>query len=221
LTQLGSQALYHYQIFKKLSFHAGYQRSQARIHNPDRWSEPTQYLDFGLDYGDALSLQLSRRTLLTFGVSLGSARAVPGTTQYRVLGNANLSHSMGRTWSANVGVARSLGFVAAFQQPVLSDAAFASIGGQLATRVSSVSTASWTRGYIGLDSARHFDSSGASSVLSVGVTRRIGAFAQYSYYRNRLPTGATTLAVLSNFDRQTASVGLTFYAPLYNSQRNR
>jgi outer membrane protein assembly factor BamA len=140
-------------------------------------------------------------------------------TQYRLLGNANLAHAMGRTWIAAAGFSRTLGFIAAFHEPVLADSATASLGGQLTRRIAWTSLALWTRGYIGLDAGRHYDSSGASSNLSFGITRQLGAFLQYSYYRNQLPDGSTTFAGLTNFSRQTAIVGLTLYVPIFNSPR--
>jgi hypothetical protein len=219
LTQLGSQLLYHRQVFRKLGFHVGYTRTQSRTGTSDRWSDPLQSFDVGLDYADALVLQLSRRTTLSFGVALGSARAIPGTTQYRVLGNANLMHSIGRTWFSGISFSRSLGFLAAFEQPALVDTATGTFGGQLATRLSWSSSVSWTRGYIGLDQSKHYDSDYASSVLMYAISRNLEAFAQYSYFRNRLPTALFTLPIPINFDRQAVSVGFSLFDPIFNTQR--
>ena len=220
-TQVSTQALYTHQIWKKLNFHGGYSEFQTRVRNPDGWSEPVRYLDIGLDYNDGLTLRLSRRTTLSFNGSLGSARPVPGRTQYRVLGNVNLTHNLGRTWVSYAGAGRNLGFVAGFRDPILSDSAAAGLGGQLITRVSWMSGASWVRGYIGLDSSRHYDSTSANSMLQFALTRRLGAFLQYTYYTNRLPVGTSALFALGNFDRSTVSAGLTLYAPIFNTQRTR
>lgn len=221
LTQLGSQAAYNYRIFRNLSFHAGYTRTQGRLGNGG-WSEPAQYADFGLDYGDALTFQLTRRTTVSFNASLGSARSIPqGVTQYRLLGSVGLTHLMGRTFVASVLAARGLGFVAAFREPVLTDSVTAAFGGQLATRIAWNSFASLTRGYIGLDQSRSYDGVNVTSGLTFALTRRLGAFAQYNYYRTRMPEGSSPLAVLSNFDRQSVTVGLSLYQPIFNTQRTR
>jgi hypothetical protein len=221
LTQVSSAVGFTHQLFKKLSFHAGYQEYQTRLRNPDGWSQPVRYLDFGLDYSDGLTLRISRRTTLALGASLGSARPVPGSTQYRVLGNANLTHTIGRTWYAFAGANRSLGFIATFEEPILSDTASVGLTGQLLTRLSWTTSATWLRGYIGLDSSRHYDSSSVGSTLSFALARRVGTFVQYTYYTNRLPAGASTLSALSNFDRQTVAAGLTLFEPIFNSQRTR
>src|SRR4029453_3701391 len=101
------------------------------------------------------TLQLTRRTAVSFGAALGSARSFPGFTQYRLLGNAGITHFIGRSWSTTPPFSRSLGFGAAFDQPVLSDLGMGTLGGQLTTRVFWSSVASWTRGYIGLDQSKH------------------------------------------------------------------
>lgn len=209
------------QLVRRLRFRVGYRREEQLLTPSDADVAPTQSIDFGLDYGDVLTLRLSRRTTLSMAVSAGSARSLKGTTQYNVLGNANLTHMMGRTWSTGASYARTLGFVSAFRQPVLQDTATASLGGQLRPRVSLTSSANYTRGYIGLDMSNSFDAYNTTSALSVALHRRISAFAQYSYYGTRLPEGASTLPLLSNFKRSAAVVGVSFWTPLYNSSRAR
>jgi hypothetical protein len=219
MMQLGSSVGYTYQIWRKLNFHAGFNRTQVRLSDGEGWSQPIQWLDLGLDYNDGLTFQLSRHTTLSLAAALGSFRTLPGTTQYRVLGNAVLSHTMHRTWVASTGVSRNLAFVAGFREPVLYDTVFAGISGQLVNRLSSSTVASLNRGYVGLNMANHYDTAGASSVLSFALTRRLAAFAQYSYYRNHIPAGLTTLTALTNFDRQSASVGLTLFEPIFSTAR--
>ena len=96
---------------------------------------------------------------------------------------------------------------------------FGMISGQLRTRISSTSFVSLSRGDVGLVSGSHYDTSGASTSISFGLTRHFQAFAQYAYYRNRIPAGLTTLAAVTNFAQQTASVGLSFYQPIFHSAR--
>jgi hypothetical protein len=219
VTALNGTAVYTHQLLRRLYVSAGYQAWEARVSNPPAWSGPTQSLYFGLDYGDGGSIKLTRRTTLTFGGGLGSARAVPGNTLYRAVGNIGLQRSFGRTWIGYLGAGRSLTFVAAFREPVLFDSAVASFGGQFLTRVSWMTSATVARGYIGLDSSRHYDTFFGASVLSFGITRWLQAFAQYGYYRSTVPTGSTPLSVLTNLDRRTISAGLSLYTPIYHSRR--
>ena len=60
----------------------GYRREQTFM--PTSTRQATQGLDFGVDYGDALQLKLSRRTTLSLTIGAGAAKslfrnhAVPG-----------------------------------------------------------------------------------------------------------------------------------------------
>jgi hypothetical protein len=102
---------------------------------------------------------------------------------------------------------------------VLFDSAVASFGGQPLTRVFWTTSATVARGYIGVDSAAHYDSFYGASVLSFAITRWLQAFGQYSYYRSSVPTGSTTLSVLTNLDRRAISAGVSLYTPIYHSRR--
>jgi hypothetical protein len=217
---LGGSVNYTRRFFRRLNFRATYRYEQSYFGQGPR-AKPLQSVDFALDYGDALTLRLSRRTTLSMNASVGSARSLQGRTQYRLLGGATLAHSMARTWMSSIGASRSLGFVSAFREPVLQDMAMASLGGQLATRVSLTANASFMRGYLGLDTSRSFDSYGASAGLSVALARRISAFAQYVYYGSSLPANATNLPLLAEFSRRAAVVGVNLWAPLYTNPRAR
>jgi len=219
-TSLGSTAGFRHRLFKKLNFRATYTRQQTFV-GGDRSSLPTQSLDFGLDYGDGLNLRLSRRTNLSLAVSAGSARSLQGRTQVRLLGSAILTHSLGRSWSSSASVARTLGFVTGFLEPVLQDTAIARIGGQLSPRVGVTSSAALSRGYIGLDSRRSLTAYSAVAMMSFAVTRRIATFANYTYYVANVPSNASTLPLPSNLSRQSVSVGLSFWAPIFSKPRVR
>ena len=218
-TALSGNAIYTHRLFRNLNLSAGYQAWESRVSNPPGWSGPTQSLYFGLDYGEGGAIQLTRRLTLTFGGGLGSARVVPGNTQYRAVGSVGLQRPFGRTWIGYVGAGRSLSFVAAFRDPVLFDSAVASFGGQPLTRVSWITSATVARGYIGLDSAKHYDTFYGASSFSFAITRWLQAFGQYSYYRALVPTGSTALSVLTNLDRRAISAGVSLYAPIYHSRR--
>jgi hypothetical protein len=114
-----------------------------------------------------------------------------------------------------------MGFIAAFREPVLTDTVSAAFNGQLARRIAWGNQLSLTRGYIGLSQSRHYDSITGLSGLSYALTRRVAAFAQYAYYKSRLPPGSSPLLVLTNFDRQSVTAGVTLYQPIFNTQRTR
>jgi hypothetical protein len=138
-----------------------------------------------------------------------------------VLGNATLTHTIGRTWQADATVVRSLGFLAPFQQPVVYDTAFATLSGQLFRRMVWTSLGGWSRGETAGQSQPPTKTAQAATMLGFGLTRRIQAFVQYAYYSNRVPGGLTPISTLTNFDRQIATVGLSFFQPIIHSTRSQ
>lgn len=221
LASLGSTALFNYRVLRRLSFFAGYNRQQQLRLGTDRDPQTTQGALFGLNYGDALTLRLARRTTLSTNIGLGSWKSLSGQTTYTALGSVGLNHSMARTWSTGISFSRSLGFVAAFDNAVLSDSITAFLGGQLARRVSFTASAGYARGYVGLDTSQSFDSYTAMTGLNIALNRRMSAFTQASYYGNKVPPNTSTLPLLTTFDRSAVVVGVAFFAPLYSNPRVR
>jgi hypothetical protein len=215
---------YNYSITSKINVHAGYFRGQLGVGDS---RTTTQGFDFGANYGDALRLQLTRHTVFTLSPSLSVAVSpIDLATHIAATGSADLEHSFRRTWSSRLSYVRTLGVSPGFQDLVLADTVSAGLNGQLNRRTSSVTTASWTNGQVGFgdSSASQYGalaSYSLSSVLSIGLGRRVGAFVQYSYFKSEVPAGISTLPFLSDFARQSALVGLSLFAPVYNSQRTR
>jgi hypothetical protein len=67
-------------------------------------------------------------------------------TRFFLLGNATLSHQMGRTWTATLTAGRNVDFADGFRDPVVSDRATTSLGGNIARRVQVNAFASAIRG---------------------------------------------------------------------------
>lgn len=218
-TAIGSHVAYTQRITRRVGFHVGYQRTRSRLNGAEREWMVTDGIDAGLDYGD--SIRLTRRTTLSFATSVGAAKSRNGRTQYTLLGSAGIGRGIGRTWSARADYARTLGFVAGFRDAVLSDSVSGYLGGQLARRISWTSGVGLSRGQVGLGTTDSFVTQTASSGLNFGLTRRIGAYVQYTYYRNRLPMGLTTLPILSAYSRNTVTTGLSIWQSIFNTERGR
>ncbi len=54
----------------------------------------------------------------------------------------------------------------------------------------------------------------------MAVTRRIGIFTDYSFYRYEVPAGSTVFTVLPKFSRQSVTAGLTLWVPLISDKRS-
>lgn len=223
-TTVSSGAVLNYQVWRRLSLFAGYRRSQIVLSDAAAAgpAPAAQWLDFGVNYGDGLTLRLGRRTTLTTNVGLGSGRGLTGRTRFTALGNVALTHSIGRTWSTGASFSRILGYQAGFLQQVgLQDIASTFIGGQLARRVSVSAAASYMRGYLDLDMSDYNDNYGASAGLSMALHRRVSLFTQFGYNGSRVPAGFSALPFLPTFSRRVAVVGLTVWSPLYSNPRVR
>ncbi|MDP2390079.1 MAG: hypothetical protein Q8N52_07110, partial [Acidobacteriota bacterium] len=58
-----------------------------------------------------------------------------------------------------------------------------------------------------------------NSRLSAGLTRHLGIFAQYHYYRYNLPPGSSSVVLLPQMSRQGVSVGLSAFVPIFTRER--
>ena len=219
---LTGRVLYNRQLFRTLGVYVGYQWATYQYSGSDQGGV-TQGIDAGFNYGDALTIPLGRHTTASFSGAVTGARAVGSPAHYYLTGSAEIDHTMGRTWTTSAAYHRSYGFMSLFTQPVLQDSVVGSLSGLLAPRVSSTSSVGWTHGYVGANGASNtLNARYASSNLTYGVARRVGLYAQYLYYQYLIPVGPfTTFAVPSNSSRQTASVGVTFWVPIYNNARTR
>jgi len=175
-------------------------------------------LNAGVDFNRPLSL--TRRTQVSF--STGSvAYATQTRTQYRLSGDARLTHEIGRTWSASLVFGRNIGFVDTFDRPILYEAVTAGVSGLITRRVqfnANVRSVDGDVGLTGVDNGYHMYMGTAS--LTTSVSRSIGMSATYYYLQYRFQTGA---ALPTNIDREGERQGIrgtiSVWVPLINRAR--
>jgi len=209
---------FNHTLTRSLGFHAGYGRSDATYRLAGGAPVASDSIDVGVDYGD--TLRFSRRTAFSFGSSTSAVRW-SNETHYRINGSAALTHGFGRSASAALSYSRSTDFNAGFREPLLSDTVSAGFNSQLGRRASWSAQVGYLRSEIGFAStASHYNAFSAGGGVNAAVTRRIGVFADYSFYRNEIPVGSTVFAVLPKFSRQSVSAGLTLWVPLISEKRS-
>jgi hypothetical protein len=218
---LTSSLTFMHQIYRKLTIGVSYTRDRQYSSDPRISTAPISNLNLMINYGDATTFQLARRTTLAVNASAASVRNYRGQNQYTVLGGVMLTHSMRRTWSANAQYMRTLGFQATFREAVLQDTVTGMIGGQLSRRTSVTGTAGIARGYLGLNYNNSFDTVSVLGMLRIAFNRRIGFFTQYSLYDVSLPANSTTIPLLPRYRGHNVVVGVNLFAPLYNNPRVR
>ena len=207
---------FHYALNRDVSLRVAYRYQEAhytnrivRIHSPD----------VGLDFHHALSL--TRRTSLTFGVGT-EATVVREQTRWRVTGNVNVLHEIGRSWTADGGYQRGTYFVDTLAEPVFGDTARAGLSGLISRRIQFDASANATLGDAGFNVQRKFNTYRGTVSLSTALNRHMNIGADYSYYRYKFDDGIELQDGLPrNVNRQSVRAHVSFWAPLMNKTRRR
>jgi hypothetical protein len=173
----------------------------------------------GLNYGKSISL--SRHLTFSFSTGLGAGKDISGSSHYTVIGSAQLVREIGRTWQATAGYNRNIGFSAAFLEPFVSDSVNLAFGGLISRRLSFASSAAASRGSIGFNIPNNTAVGySASATLNYGLSRNVGLGGSYTAYWSSFGAGVNLPpGVLSQSNRQTARVFLTFWEPLFIRRR--
>jgi hypothetical protein len=213
-------ASFRHGLTRNLSLRLGYSYSAAR-YEADSTSRPRRLhnIDAGVEYSRALSF--SRRTKFSFatGSTVLVGDNIYSTSSnrytYRLNGNANLTHELGRTWTAGLAYRRGVDFREGFNDPFLSDAVSASLGGLFSRRLRFTSAIDYTLGTVGVATGNDFHSATANAGLEFGLTRTLALYGRYVYYAydftSQIPLDPRLPRKL---DRQGVRVGLTMALPV-------
>jgi hypothetical protein len=177
-------------------------------------------VDAGVNYSRALSF--SRRTSFTFGT--GSAIAttdrvdLPGTdprTRVRLIGNAALTHEIGRSWTAQLAYTRGYRTLDGFDGLYFTDAAHVNVGGLLSRRLSFSASGAWADSSIENGFGGRHRGVSAHAITHYALTSYAALYATYVYYRYRFSDDILLDPRLPRrLNRQVVRVGLTASVPL-------
>lgn len=176
-----------------------------------------EVLDLGFDL--AREISLARRTSFNFNAQTSMVRETGGERRYRLNGGIGLTRAFRRTWAASLSATRNTEFLPGFLEPVFSDGASGSVSGMLADRIEWSAAFGASKGRVGFEGQDDFVSYTGTSRLSAGLTRHLGIYAEYAYYRYDLPPGSTSVLLLPQLSRQAISVGLSAYVPIFTRVR--
>jgi hypothetical protein len=176
-----------------------------------------EVFDIGLDL--AREISVARRTALTVNTQTSMIRETGGERRYRLNGGVTLTRGFRRTWAASIGVTRNTEFLPGFLEPVFSDGASASISGMFADRIEWSAAVGASHGEVGFDAPGDFISYSGNSRLSAGITRHLGLYAEYAYYHYDMPRGSTSILLPPQQSRQSISVGVSAYVPMFTRVR--
>jgi hypothetical protein len=199
---------------RDLSLRLGYRYTQARY--DDRITE-VHRPDLGLDFMRALSL--TRRTSLTFGVG-SEATVYQDRTRINAVGNANLVHEIGRSWTAGVSYQRGTYFVETLSEPVSGDSGSVQVNGLITRRLNFSAVASGSNGQMGFGTGRQFDSYRGSLSLSTAITRFMNVGVDYAYYKYVFdPAVVLEPGLAHDVNRQSIRAHVSLWAPIFNRTR--
>jgi hypothetical protein len=211
-TNQGAGARYTRRLTTHAGLRLGYRYGTGGSQNiPGLERRGVHTIDAGVDYSRALSV--SRRT--NFSFSTGSALFYASDVEiagrqglhYALTGSANLTHEMGRTWTASLAVRRSVDYHEGFADPFIAQSASASLAGMISRRLSSSTSLSYSTGSVGVGAGRNFGSGVFTSGLQYAISRYLAAMADYVYYQYRFDAA---VAVDPRFPRSLSRNGLRF-----------
>ncbi len=175
---------YTHRMTRYTNWYAGYGLIENGVIDADTIvAAPRMHnIDVGLSYGRPLSFSRRTRVAALVGSSIVQDRR-SATRHWRLNGNANLRHELGRTWLARIGYYRDTQYLPAFLEPVNSDAVMVGLGGNLSTKASVSLLANYAKGRVGFAG----DSASASqdnryTIASTAASFRYALFTPLAVY---------------------------------------
>jgi hypothetical protein len=213
----GARGSFVHRLNRSLSMRLGYGRDETR-YDARSTTAPiiNDIIDAGVDYGSGFTP--TRRTSFSFATST-SLLHQNGDTNFRLNGDASVVHAFGRTWTATAGYGRSTEFVAGFLGPLFTDSVNGTLNGLFGIRTILISRVSASRAQVGFASTDTFTTYTGSSKVSVGLSQKLGAYLEYSYYHYNLPAGSTVFELRPRLSRQAVSAGISLWLPLATEMR--
>jgi hypothetical protein len=210
---------FRYSVSRHVRLQLDYKLTHAETFGTARTREDD--LTVGLNYD--LPLSRTRKTTIAFSVGPTLASGLVSIDgdrelrrQYRVSGDASMSHDLGRTWTARANYHRGMGFIEGIPEPAYSAAYTANVDGFLNRRSELSLSAGYSTGEAALIGALNpFSSYTGSSRLQFALGREWASYVQYVYYNYNfnegflLPPGVPR--VLS---RGGVRVGLALWLPM-------
>ena len=205
-----------HRLTRSLSFESAFGREEARYKLTSLPPIVNDTIDVGLEYGK--EVPLARRTSFSFSVTPSMLRQA-ASTNFRLNGNAQVRRGFGRTWSSSLAYTRGTEFVAGITAPLFWDALTASINGLLSTRVEWSARVGAAHGEEGSGLRGKVTEYTGTSRLTIGITHKMAAYGQFTYYHHEIPPGLTAFELRSLIARQRVSAGITLWLPLATETR--
>lgn len=209
----GAKATWTRKLTRDVAARIGYGREEITQTAVGEGRFTHEVFDLGLDL--AREFSVARRTAFHFNTQTSVIRETGGDRRYRLNGGIGLARGFRRTWAVSVSATRNTEFLAGFLQPVFTDGVSSTVSGMLADRIEWTAALGASHGRVGFEALDDFISYTGTTRLSAGVTRRLGVYAEYTYYRYELPLGTSPVVLLPQLSRQSVSIGLSAHIPIF------
>jgi len=109
--------------------------------------------------------------------------------------------------------------VPGFIGPVFTEHGNASLAGYLTKRLLFNASGDGGRGAVGRTNGNQFISYTGNAALTFGVTRHLGVFGQYGYYRYQMPSDPLALVPVQHLSRQAVSIGVKTWISIIDKEQ--
>ena len=224
LTTAGSGARWSRRVARAWSTQVGYGYEQA-LGAQGESAGGLHRIDAGAGYAAPLSFSRRTRVSASFGAGLASYRAGDGPPENvnvpQVVGMAQLSHQLGRTWSVGGAYTRQFQFSELTINPTFTTSAVMSLQGLPARRIGMTLSGGYT--VSSLDAGRSASSFHALTGMArtqFAISRLLAVSVDYTYYAFDATNAFATGRVLgTEIGRHAVRVGLSTSLPLLRPRR--
>jgi hypothetical protein len=145
-----------------------------------------------------------------------AAAAADLRQQYRLIGDASVTHQMGRTWSLQGAYHRGIGYIQGFEAPVFTDAYSAGATGFLSRRFDLAVSAAYSTGEGALTgTASQFTTYTGDARLRYAMTRIWATYVDYLFYYYHFNQNlATPVGLPPSLTRNGMRAGVTLWVPM-------
>jgi hypothetical protein len=217
-TELRYEGLWTRRLNRDFALRLGYGRYQVQ-HRTSALDEYVQEeIEAGIDFSKAFTLV--PRTTLAITTQTSIIRQPDHDPHYRLNGEFRLTRRFQRTWRLEFIGIRSSEFLPGFVEPLLADSLSLVMSGMVSRRIEFATSLDGRRGAFGYNAERgDFLMGGSTTNLNIGITRHVGIYGRYGFYRHDAPADVLSLPAIGTLSRQTISAGITTWLPVFVRER--
>jgi hypothetical protein len=196
----------------------GYGHREMRHHSLPLGKLIEERIDAGVDFHRALII--SPRTTVAFTTHTSILRERDREPRYRLNGEFMVGRRFQRTWKLQLDGKRATEILAGFVQPLLVDSLRLTMSGLLSDRLEFLTELKGSHGRFGYEGeSGPFSMASSMTQLNVALTRHFGIYGQYGLYYHDAPTAVVSINALGELSRQTLTVGINAWIPVYTRER--